>query len=436
MKVAYLVNQYPKTSHTFVRRELQALEAQGAQVLRYSMRRTTEPLASPEDREELQRTRVILDEGAVGHLLAIIRQAVKSPGRFLAGLRCAIDMGRKSDRGVVLHLIYLAEACVLLGWLKRERVEHLHAHFGTNSAATAALVRALGGPPYSFTVHGPDEFDKPQALKLREKAHLASFVVAISHYGRAQLCRWVRHEDWGRLQVVRCGVADDLLGTALTPVPDVPRFVCVARISEQKGHLLLIDAAHRLAHLGIRFEIFLAGDGEMRGQVETLIREKGLEDRVFIGGWMSGAKVREALLGARAMVLPSFAEGLPVVIMEALALGRPVVTTAIAGTPELVQPGRTGWLVPAGSVEALVAAMKECLETPVERLTEMGRIGAELVARQHNVSLEAGKLGELIRLSIAGTPVTAESLASGAGVEAGAASHAEAKRPARKAAAT
>ncbi len=410
MKVAYLVNQYPKTSHTFVRRELQALEAQGAEVLRYSVRRTTEPLASPEDQEELGRTRVVLDEGAVGHLLALIRQAVKSPVRFLAGLKCAVELGRKSERGLALHLIYFAEACVLLGWLKQAQVQHLHAHFGTNSAATAAIVHALGGPPYSFTVHGPDEFDRPQYLKLREKAHTAAFVVAISHYGRAQLCRWVRHDDWPRLHVVRCGVADDLLGLPLTPVPDVPRFVCVARISEQKGHLLLIDAAHRLAQMGVRFEIFLAGDGEMRAQVERLIQEKGLEDRVIIGGWMSGAKVRDALLGARAMVLPSFAEGLPVVIMEALALGRPVVTTAIAGTPELVQPGRTGWLVPAGSVDALVQAMKECLETPVERLSEMGRVGAELVARQHNIEIEAGKLGALIRLSAAGAPITQDAL--------------------------
>ncbi|MCI0571216.1 MAG: glycosyltransferase family 4 protein, partial [Myxococcaceae bacterium] len=235
MRVAYLVNQYPQTSHTFIRRELMALEAQGVEVLRFSLRQVREELVTEADRRELERTRAVLQVGASGLALAAAAEALRAPSRFVRALGRAVRLGHRSDRGVLRHLVYLAEACVLVRWLRRERVEHLHAHFGTNPAAVALLVRELGGPPFSFTVHGPEEFDRPEALKLGEKARRAAFVVAISSYGRAQLCRWVRHEDWPKLHVVRCGVDDELLRTPQTPIPDKPRLVCVARLSEQKG---------------------------------------------------------------------------------------------------------------------------------------------------------------------------------------------------------
>ena len=259
----------------------------------------------------------------------------------------------------------------------------------------AMLCHELGGPSFSFTVHGPEEFDKPEFLGLREKIQRAAFVIAISSFGRAQLCRWARPEDWPKLDVVRCGVDEDLLQAPVRPVPEAPRLVCVARISEQKGHLLLAEAAALLAADGLDFQIVLIGDGPMRGQLEAVLRRRGLGERFLLTGWLDAARVREAVQDARALVLPSFAEGLPVVVMEALALHRPVITTAIAGNPELVNDGVNGWLVPAGSVEALAHAMRAALQASPGRLEEMGRAGAALVARQHDVSREAHKLASL-----------------------------------------
>ncbi len=407
MKIAYLVNQYPAPTHTFIRREIQALEAQGVEVLRYSVRRSRSPLTTEADHQELARTRIILSVGALGLLGALLAVVVTRPVRLARAVRLAIRLGWRSDRGLPLHLVYVAEACVLVRWLRAAGADHLHAHFGTNPAAVAALCRTLGGPPYSFTVHGPEEFDRPEALKLREKIEGAAFVVAISSFGRSQLCRWARHEDWARLEVVRCGLDGSLLGATPTPVPAVPRFVCVARISEQKGHLLLMEAAARLAAEGVPFEIVLVGDGPMRGQVEALVRQHHLEDRVRLAGWMSSEQVRTTIEGSRALLLPSFAEGLPVVVMESLALGRPVITTAIAGIPELVEPGVTGWLVPAGSVEALVEAMRAALAASPDRLGEMGRTGAARVARFHDASREAAKLARLFQASASSGPVGA-----------------------------
>lgn len=402
MKVAYLVNQYPRTSHTFIRREILALEAQGVEVLRFSIQPAGEALASELDRQELARTRIVLDAGAAGLLAGAAAAALRGPAAFARALRLAVSLGWRSDRGLARHLVYLAEAAVLVGWLRRAGAQHLHAHIGTNPAAVAALCRELGGPPFSFTVHGPEEFDKPEFLGLGEKVRRAAFAVAISSFGRSQLYRWARHADWGKLQVIRCGVGDDLLGAPLTPVPAAARLVCVARLSEQKGHLLLVEAAGRLARDGVPFELVLVGDGPLRGPVEALVARLGLTRQVRLAGWMDGDQVRAEILAARALVLPSFAEGLPVVVMEALALGRPVITSAVAGTPELVESGVTGWLVPAGSVEGLVEAMRAALAADPARLAEMGRAGAALVAAHHDAGREAAKLAALFQA--AGTP--------------------------------
>jgi glycosyltransferase involved in cell wall biosynthesis len=395
MRIAYLINQYPRTSHSFIRREIQALEAIGHEVLRYSVRPASAEKASREDQLEQGKTRVVLGAGPALHLAALAGQALRHPLVLARALRLAVRLGWRSDRGLLRHLVYLAEACVLTRWLRQAGAEHLHAHFGTNSAALAALCRELGGPPFSFTVHGPEEFDKPQALALGEKVRRASFVVAISSFGRSQLFRWSRHVDWSKIQVVRCGVGPDLLGAPLTPVPAAPRLVCVARLSEQKGHLLLVEAAGILAREGVDFELELVGDGPLRGAIESLVEQLGVGRQVRLSGWKDGAEVRQAILAARALVLPSFAEGLPVAVMEALALGRPVITSAIAGTPELVESGRTGWLVPAGSIEGLVTGMRAALDAAPSRLSEMGLAGAALVAELHDAGREATRLAAL-----------------------------------------
>jgi len=401
MNVAYVINQYPKVSHSFIRREIAELEADGVAVSRFSIRPSgASDLVDADDRRELGRTQSVLSAGMARLAWAVIVAAATRPVLLAKAFAAAVRAGWRSDRGVIRHVIYVAEACVLLRWLRKTGSRHLHAHFGTNSASVAMLCRMLGGPPYSFTVHGPEEFDKPQGLSLGEKIRNASFVVAISEFGRSQLYRWCEHSQWAKIRIVRCGVDTPLLARSHVPVPARPRLVCVGRLCEQKGQLLLLEAAGRLAAQGVEFELVLVGDGPMRPEVEDLIARFGLRDRVTITGWASADQVAAHVESARALVLPSFAEGLPVVLMEALALGRPVISTFTAGIPELVEPGACGWLVPPGSVDALTAAMREALCLPVARLEQMGRAGAERVARRHDVRANARTLAELFRASI------------------------------------
>ena len=395
VKICYLVNQYPKVSHTFIRREIQALEGRGVEVVRYSVRRVAEPLADPADQAEQERTRVVLDGGKEGLAAAMARVAVSRPARFAEASAMAARIGVGSERGLAIHGAYLGEACVLLEWMRDEGVQHVHAHFGTNSATVAMLVHALGGPPFSFHVHGPEELDKPDLISLSEKILRARFVCAISSFCRSQLYRRTPYDQWDKIQIVRCGVEPAFLEGDGRPYPTVPRLVSVGRLNEQKGQILLVEALGRIAKEGLDVELVLVGDGEMRADVEAAIARHGLQTKIRITGWASGDVVREEILSARAMVLPSFAEGLPVVIMEALGLGRPVLSTYVAGIPELVTP-ENGWLVPAGSVEHLVDALREVLATSPERLDAMGTSGRAAVLERHDVRVTAAALHALL----------------------------------------
>ena len=391
-RVAYLVNLYPKVSHSFIRREILALERQGVEVLRFAVRGWDADVVDPEDRAEQGRTKYLLQRGLAPLAVAVLAQLVKQPRRFASALALALRMARRADRPWPYHLIYLAEACALRQMLGDSAADQLHAHFGTNTAEVAMLAHALGGPPYSFTVHGPEEFDKPLFLGLPEKMRRANAVVAISSYGRSQLWRWADAADWPKVQVVHCGLDEAFFGDAALPTTEALRLVCVGRLCEQKGQLLLVDAAARLAAEGVAFELVLAGDGEMRPALEAAIGRHGLGTRVRITGWISSAQVRDELAAARALVLPSFAEGLPVVIMEALAVGRPVLSTYVAGIPELVRDGTEGWLFEAGSAEAAARAMRACLEAPAERLRAMGEAGRTRVLARHHADSEAARL--------------------------------------------
>ena len=395
MTIAYLVNQYPKVSHSFIRREIAGLEACGIDVARFAIRSCSSELVDEADKLELEKTRIVLDSGIGGLLFGLLRVAITKPVSFWKTLWFTLKIGLGSERGILNHLAYLAEACILLGWFSKLEITQVHAHFGTNSTTVAMLCHLLGGPPYSFTVHGPEEFDKVQLISLPEKIKRAAFVVAVSSFGKSQLYRWCEYEHWSKIHVIHCGVDEMFLTKPPTPVPNQPQLVCVGRLSEQKGHLLLIEAVRRLAEEGLQFKLILAGDGELRSQIETMITQFELQDRIEITGWVSNTEVQQQILASKALVLPSFAEGLPVVIMEALALGRPVISTYIAGIPELVEPGVCGWLVPSGSVEALTIAMRTVLQSPVAQLEQMGKTGVERVAQQHHVATEARKLAVL-----------------------------------------
>ena len=400
VRITYLINQYPKVSHTFIRREILALERLGHEIQRVALRGWDEKPIDLQDILEQTKTVYVLKNGIFSLLLSAFKCLLQKPSNFFSALWLAIQMGIRADRPLIFHLVYFLEACQVYLETKQFNSQHLHAHFGTNPSEIAMLVNTFGGLPYSFTVHGPEEFDRPQFLKLSEKIDRAKFVVAISSFGRSQLMRWVSFDDWYKIKIVHCGLEPDFFSIPAVSIPAKPSLVCVGRLCEQKGQLLLVEAVKTLSEQQVEVELTLAGDGEMRTEIESLIAKYRLEDKVIITGWISSEAVRAHILASQVLILPSFAEGLPVVIMEAMSLRRPVISTYIAGIPELVQHGENGWLCVAGDITALSNTIREALSTPVARLQEMGDAAFSRVTARHHIDSEVAKLAEFMKASV------------------------------------
>lgn len=395
MKVAYFINQYPGISHSFIRREIQALERQGLDVFRYAIRPSKDKIISEEDFAEAEKTRHIVSSPKVALIKSIVNRTVNNPLGAARAFWTALSMGWRSEAGLARHIFYFGEALVLADWLERDGHSHVHAHFGTNAAAIAMLAAPLARASFSFTVHGPEEFEKPVLISLKKKVENAAFTVGISKFGASQLKKISDPAVWPRIEIVRCGIEKSFYADADNPQGRSADFVCVGRLCAEKGQLDLVEAAAKVVRDWPEFSLVLIGDGPMRLDIERRIEALGLAKNVRLAGWKTPAEVREALLGARAFVLPSYAEGLPVSIMEALALKRPVITTYIAGIPELVENSACGWMTPAGDVDAIAKAMSEALAASEDALARMGEEGRRRVEAMHDIDTEAARLAAL-----------------------------------------
>jgi glycosyltransferase involved in cell wall biosynthesis len=398
VKIGYLVNTYPRASHSFIRREIHALERAAVSVHRFAMRSDRAALVDPADLAEDDLTEHVLNTGL--HRLAptALKWLAQHPAQTLTALRLALTCGQRGAGGSpgtggrARHMIYLIEAAYIAARSSTLGLTHIHAHFGTNSTTVAMLAHALGGPTYSFTTHGPEEFDAPHALALDLKLQNATFAVAISSFGRSQLCRWTPPANWPKIHVVHCGIEPALF--AASPLPPSPDLVAIGRLSGQKGFALLVEAVAIATRTLPDLHLTLVGDGDLRPQIAAAIARHGLTQNITLTGWQSEQGVRTALNNATALILPSFAEGLPVVIMEAMAAARPIIATSIAGIPELVTAD-CGWLVPAGDAQALATAIETLAATPQDTLTQMGQTACARVRHRHNIDTEVAKLRAL-----------------------------------------
>ncbi len=393
--LAYLLNTYPAPSGTFIRNEIRALEQLGQPVRRLAVRHFAGTLVDPADIDERDRTQYLLDGNTGGLLAAGLRALVTNPGGVARALPAWRALLRNSGGGWIRHAAYLMQAAFLREQARQHGISHVHSHFGNNAPAVAMLSFLMGGPTYSFTSHGPDEFSDAHRLSFDLKITHASFVVAISEFCRTTLLSLARSDaDAHKIHIVRCGLELDQF-TAAPPVPpDNQTLVCVGRLCPQKGQVHIPAAVAALRQRFPALRVILVGDGESRAAIEAEIALHGVADHVILHGWGTNEQVRRLIGDSRALLLPSYAEGLPVVIMEAFAMGRPVISTTIAGIPELVDDS-CGWLVPPGEHDPLVAAMADALSASPDRLTRMGQVGRDRVTRLHDRRVLAGELEEL-----------------------------------------
>ena len=394
MKIGYLMNTYPLISTTFIGREITALEAQGVEIRRYAARPWNGTLVDPHDQAEAARTTYLLRHGVAALLRALARVARHNPRGLLRALKLWGTLLANAGGGPVRHVAYLLEAALLVELARRDGIEHVHAHFATNATAVAMLAEAMGGPGYSFTVHGPDEFFTPYANSLALKAERARFVACISHFCRSQVMALSDPAHWARYRIVHCGVDPRRYGKARA-TGATGQVLFIGRLSQVKGMNVLLEAFAAVAPRHPHVRLTLVGDGPERPALERQVTDLGLSERVRFLGFVSQQTVAEELDRSDVFVLPSFAEGLPVVLMEASAACLPVLTTRIAGIPELVEDGESGFIVAPGDAESLADRLDRLLADPALRAA-MGTAGRARVEEAFTIAGEARWLAALL----------------------------------------
>jgi glycosyltransferase involved in cell wall biosynthesis len=390
-RLAYVVAEYPKVSHTFVMREVDALRELGAVVDTVTIRRTPESgLYSAADRRAAAETYAVLPTVPAALVRAHVGWALRAPRRYARALTLALGLGAPGARNRLWQLFYFAEAGLLAAELRRRGTGHVHAHFATVGSAVALLAARLLDRPWSFTMHGPLEFDAVEAYAIADKVRDAAFVVCTSDFYRAQLMRLVEPAHWGKLQIVHCGVRpEDYAAPAREPA-ELVEVLAVGRLEPMKGFGVLVDAVARLVRKGEPVRLTIVGDGSQRAELEA--RARGLPI-TFLGA-LGAPEVTEQLRAAHVFCLASFAEGMPVVLMEAMASALPVISTQIMGIPELVRHGESGLLVAPGRSDELAAAIRRLVREPESRAA-FGEAGRARVAADFDVRASARRLHEL-----------------------------------------
>jgi colanic acid/amylovoran biosynthesis glycosyltransferase len=372
--IAYLVSRYPAVSHTFILREVLGLRELGLRVEVASINppdRSHEQMTA-EERSEALRSYGIKEHGLWGALLALLWALGTRPLALLRTLVTALGFGRGFKR--LYALAYAIEAAMVVRWMRRRELQHLHVHFGNAAATVGMLVKMLGGAGLSMTIHGPDEFDDVPGQLLRQKVACADRIVCISQFARSQLMRLTPPSQWHKLQLCRLGVDLSQFGRhPHTSASGPMRLLCVGRLTPAKGQLLLIQACAELRRLDLDFHLTLVGDGPDLARLQEAVRRYGLQEQVRFTGPLNQFQVREELGHADAFVLPSLAEGIPVVLMEAMASGLPCVSSPVMGIPELLVHERSGLLAAPGDVMALTAQLQRLIEDAGLR----GRLAAE-----------------------------------------------------------
>jgi len=394
--MAYLVSQYPAANHTFILREILELRRLGFEIHVSSIRAADRPFErlSEDERREQRSTFYVKALGVFGVAGVNLRVFFTHPAVYLRALAYAVRLAGWNARTAVFNLIYFAEAAVVASWLRRQMLSHVHMHF---TSTVGLFAQRLYPMQTSVTMHGPDEFGDPSGFYLSEKIRAFHLVVAISEFGRKQLMRYSDPGQWEKFRVVRLGVDQGLYAPPTFRGNPAPcEILFVGRLAPVKAAHILIAAVARLVHQGRSVRLRLVGDGPCRGELERGARERGVHEQVVFEGWQNADGVRAMYQQADIFCLPSLAEGIPVVLMEAMAMEIPCVATRVTGVPELIRDQIDGLLVASGNEEELAAALARLVDDSELRL-RLGRSARQRVVQDFDLQRNTRQLAEVFR---------------------------------------
>jgi len=395
--LAYLVSTYPTLSMTFVLREVLALRELGFQVETASINvpdRPAEELTQAEA-DEAKCTYYVKQHGLSGAAVAKLQTVFGNFGGYWRGVGLAFRLAGLDLRRLYLNLMYFIEALMVGQWMKRKGLRHLHVHLASQAASVGLFVRTVFGFGYSMTVHGPDEFYDADRQMLAEKIRAADFLCCISAFTRSQLMMLSPYEQWSKFVVSPLGVDAEIFAPRLErAAPEIFEILCVGRLTPAKGQHILIDAVERLMQEGRQVRLRLVGSGPDETSLrEHAARSTAAECMVFEGA-INQDRIRDFYAAADVFCLPSFAEGLPVVLMEAMAMELPCVTTQIAGIPELIRDGVDGLLVPPSDLDALVKALARLMDN-AELREQIGKSGRARVVEHYDLRRSVERLAAI-----------------------------------------
>jgi colanic acid/amylovoran biosynthesis glycosyltransferase len=394
-RVCYIMNRYPSVSHTFIQREIAAVRHAGVEVLPVALVKASDADALSEaDRLARAETATIRPVSPLVFWRAVVSPAFRHPGAFFATLVQAVRTAHTDVKDALWGVFYFVEAMILWQHCERNSVRHVHAHFASAPSDLAWLATSFGNRvrtadespwSWSMTVHGWHEFVAERHHSLGEKVAAADFVICISDFTRSQLMRQVDAVHWPKLHVRHCGIDPAMFRPAERGAAPADTILCVGRLDAEKGHLVLIDALGLLRERGVAATTVLVGAGPWRSAIEARVGELGLTDVVRLTGAIGQDEISGYYRRATLFCLPTFIEGLPVVLMEAMASGLPVVTTPVNGIPELVETGVTGVLVAPGRPDLLAVALERVLRDPALRAA-LSRAGRERVVAEFDIT--------------------------------------------------
>ncbi len=386
-RIAYLLSQYPAISHTFFLNEVLAMRAHGFLIETASINGLQPPAAGFPDTEmrEAAHTFYVKQAPKLAILRTLIRTLFTRPDVLLRGLSAALTLRPWDIPGTGYALFYLVEAIILGEWMLRKGCSHLHVHFGGAVATVGMLTSIAWKIPYSLTIHGPEEFYDVGSSFLEQKIEAAAFVTCISDYCRSQLLKISPVSGWPKFHVCRLGVRTDVFVPVLSAPRDILHIVNVGRLHPAKGQMVLLESFLELHRRRIPARLSIVGDGAGIDSLREYIRRNDLQDLVTLHGALSHPATRQLLGTCDLFVLPSFAEGVPVALMEAMSMEIACVSTYVAGIPELIESGEQGLLVPPSSTEALTDAMATLLLDHQQR-GRLAAAGRQKVLSTYNLS--------------------------------------------------
>jgi glycosyltransferase involved in cell wall biosynthesis len=404
--IAYITQSFPSLTTTFIAREVSALRKIGLHIVTFAVWRPNPNSLSEESKDFVKSTYYVFPISWVKFIVAHLYFLLAHPVKYISTLFFVVTRRGENIKDRCRTLFHFCEAIYLALDMKKEGIKHIHAHFTINAASVAMIIGRILNVSFSFTDHNNFFTD---TIILKEKIKRSKFIISISEHSRDFLLELLpEHKTLlkGKFHIVHCGVApEDFSPSRQKAINERPLIFSISQFAERKGYPFLVEACHILDERGYDFQCIIAGDGPQRPLLEQLIRNYQLQSKVHLVGVVFQEQLGDYLNRTDIFVLPCVIacngdrDGVPVALMEAMAMELPSISTYVSGIPELIEDGQSGLLVKEKDAVALADAIQRLIGAPELRL-QLGQNARQKIMREFNIHKSGEQLGALFEVYV------------------------------------